>query len=283
MKFSERIGKKDVKSVVQIDTIDEDLRISLWNLIFTVFFKTHPSGYNLYQHQSKDLLISVWRNLWKKAEDEIPVNTLNLRDYWKNIILNSNYLDIYDLLEYIAQVPFEQGINISKYILACNRILERELSAYRFIHHELVPINNQTELDAINTAISSTSVSALNTVRTHLDAAVSLLSDRENPDYRNSIKESISALESICKIINSDNSSEFPKAIKAIKSKIGLHEALVQGFTKIYGYTSDGDGIRHALTEEPNVNQEDAIFMLVSCSSFINYIIVKANKAGLLN
>ncbi|MGQ9708742.1 MAG: AbiJ-NTD4 domain-containing protein, partial [bacterium] len=33
--------------------------------------------------------------------------------------------------------------------------------------------------------------------------------------------------------------------------------------------------------DEPNLSFEDAKFMLVSCSAFINYLITKAAKAGI--
>ena len=58
-----------------------------------------------------------------------------------------------------------------------------------------------------------------------------------------------------------------------------------EAFIKLYHYTSGADGIRHAigLLEEPNLSFEDAKFMLVSCSTFINYLISKASKAGLFN
>jgi len=49
----------------------------------------------------------------------------------------------------------------------------------------------------------------------------------------------------------------------------------------MYGYTSDEDGIRHAMLEEPDVGFEDAKFMLVACSAFINYLKVKADKASI--
>jgi len=107
------------------------------------------------------------------------------------------------------------------------------------------------------------------------------LSDKKNPDYRNSIKESISAVESICQQITQDPKAELGKALKTIKTKLSIHGALEQGFIKIYGYTSDGDGIRHALMDEPNLDQEDALYMLITCSSFVNYLIIKANKIGL--
>ena len=44
-------------------------------------------------------------------------------------------------------------------------------------------------------------------------------------------------------------------------------------FDKLYGYTSDADGIRHALLEEDKVTFEQAKFMLVVCSAFTNYVI----------
>ena len=55
------------------------------------------------------------------------------------------------------------------------------------------------------------------------------------------------------------------------------------GFEKIYGYTSDQDGIRHAILDESKtVEPEDALFMLVSCSAFCNYLQQKAVKAGII-
>jgi len=41
-------------------------------------------------------------------------------------------------------------------------------------------------------------------------------------------------------------------------------------------------GIRHALVDGSNYDSEDAKFMLISCSAFINYLVVKASKAGLV-
>ena len=46
-------------------------------------------------------------------------------------------------------------------------------------------------------------------------------------------------------------------------------------------YTSDAAGIRHALLEDPNLDAEDAKFMLVACSAFINYLWAKAAEANI--
>ncbi|MCD4841694.1 MAG: hypothetical protein K8R08_06790 [Methanosarcinales archaeon] len=70
--------------------------------------------------------------------------------------------------------------------------------------------------------------------------------------------------------------------LKSIKkdNKIKMHPALNSAFSKLYGYTSGADGIRHALLDEPDLDFEDAKFMIVSCSGFINYLISKASKTG---
>ena len=60
-----------------------------------------------------------------------------------------------------------------------------------------------------------------------------------------------------------------------------LHPALEKSFKQLYGYTSDSDGIRHALMDIYNCDFEDAKYMIVSSSAFVNYLIVKADKACL--
>ena len=54
-----------------------------------------------------------------------------------------------------------------------------------------------------------------------------------------------------------------------------LHPALAGAFQKLYGYTSDADGIRHALMEESNLDLADASLMLVACSGFVSYLLAK--------
>jgi hypothetical protein len=111
---------------------------------------------------------------------------------------------------------------------------------------------------------------------------VDLFSDRKSPDYRNSVKESISAVEAICKIITGDEKATLGQALKKLEDKgLHLHAALRNAFSSLYGYTNDAEGIRHALLEEPTLDFDDAKFMLVSCSAFVNYLAAEAAKAGI--
>jgi len=73
--------------------------------------------------------------------------------------------------------------------------------------------------------------------------------------------------------------STLADALKKLDEKIEIHPAPKEGFKKIYGYTSDADGIRHALMDEDKLEFDDPKYMLVSCFAFINYLIAKSRKA----
>ena len=114
--------------------------------------------------------------------------------------------------------------------------------------------------------------------------SLELISDKKNPDYRNSIKESISAVEAYCKYIVHDPKATLGDALKKITVSTSIHPALERGFSAIYGYTSDSGGIRHALTDEKETpSYADAKFMLVACSSFINFLTAKIAESGKKN
>ena len=49
---------------------------------------------------------------------------------------------------------------------------------------------------------------------------------------------------------------------------------------KLYGFTSDKGGIRHALMDEPSLGYSDAKFMLVLCSPFTNFLWARCAESG---
>ncbi|MDR3195325.1 MAG: hypothetical protein LBT58_00795 [Endomicrobium sp.] len=112
----------------------------------------------------------------------------------------------------------------------------------------------------------------------HLDEALRLFSDRNKPNYRNSIKESISAVEHIVRKITGDTRLGY--GLKELEKLKLIPPILKVAFEKLYAYTNDENGIRHALMDDKeNVTSKEAKFMLVACSAFINYLkMVDADK-----
>ncbi|WP_071387117.1 AbiJ-NTD4 domain-containing protein [Roseivirga seohaensis] len=271
MRFSQRIGKKQVREVLQLDSIDAALYNRLWNLILNTLFAKLEQ---LTQKDAQAVCDHIWTEFFNERKDEAPeyytMYDSDFRAYLKAKFFDiMHWYEIYDLLEFISEL--DSKILHTEFMEKCNYVLKRELSGYRLIDNKVIKTTSEDEISAIETAINDSS--AINSVNIHLRTSLELLSNRENPDYRNSIKESISAVESICAIIVKDDSATLGAAIKVIEKKYRLHKALKSAFSSLYGYTSDSGGIRHSLLEDDvEVTFEDAKFMLVSCSAFINYL-----------
>lgn len=278
--FSQRKGIVPLNKIVQKESIDEDLRNKLWSaLTIAIWDKWKPiDRYRSKTQETKDieLLTSrLWIHYFKQAIDMKPEFKKGyqnscyefLRDYFYNCKWN----EIYDFLEFIIKNIPEDWVEPFKNIV--NHFLETENSAYRFVDNEIVEITDRYEAEEIESAIEKTN----SIVMEHLQRALNLLSDRKNPDYRNSIKESISAVEAISKLITKNKNSTLGDCIKIIKQTHSLHPAFEQALLKLYGYTNDSNGIRHSLTEEDQeLSYADAKFMIVSCSAFVNYLWLKA-------
>jgi hypothetical protein len=281
MRFSERMGKKKVKCDLQIESMDADLRNGLWNILWDRVISKMQEGRDIRVDSSWQGFVTIlWHDLFKCPIDEILWDlAYDVQQQVKRCFFKAEWYEVYDLLEFVVQRCSE--IDTNSFKNACNSVLEKELSGYRFIGDEIAPITNKIEVNEVEQALEMSGERGLDGVRKHLESALEKLSDRKNPDYRNSIKESISAVESLCIIISKDPKATLGQALKKVKDAIGLHPALEKGFGAIYGYTSDAGGIRHAMTDESTCDFDDAKYMLVSCSAFVNYLIGKAAKAGL--
>ncbi|ODB61381.1 hypothetical protein A7309_15150 [Paenibacillus polymyxa] len=281
MKFSQRIGVTPVKVDIQIESMDSDLRVGLWNCFHRLYLE--PFETNLISQSKLNYLFrSIWSDHLKNNLDEIPREFFYFETSLKATFFETPWYNVYDLIEFVIKLntPFERVSTI--FAISCNEVLEKELSAYRIIGTEITKITDTNEVKEIEESLVNSAVLPSKSVSIHLTTALSLLSDRKSPDYRNSIKESISAVEAIAQIITGEHKAELGKALKILSDKIGLHGGLRAGFSSIYGYTSDEGGIRHAMSDEKEICFEDAKYMLVACSAFVNYLIVKADKAGIV-
>lgn len=143
--------------------------------------------------------------------------------------------------------------------------------AYRIINDEIVEITSEEEIRTIETALLDSN----RNIQTHLNKALELYSQRPHGDYRNSIKESISAVEAYCRERTEEKT--LGKALKKLQATgIIIPPILELAFENLYAYTNQPNtGIRHALMDNTYIyapGADEALFMLVSCSAFINYL-----------
>ena len=276
--FSQRSGFKLVREIIQIESIYEPLKNSLWSLQkLHIWDYLSENTYNYGKFLSRNneehfiLCNKLWLNYFKFPLDQLTDDAKKVLIELRNYFFNCEWYEIYDFIEFLANNYERHGFK-EEFINHCNIVLEKEMSAYRFVNGLISEITSKQEINEIENAIDL----SVGGVTIHLRRSLELLSDRESPDYRNSIKESISAVESYVSITVGSGKGTLGNLLKKLEDEVGLHAAMKTAFINLYGYTSDKGGIRHAMTELEHTDFADAKFMLVVCSAFINFVEGKA-------
>jgi len=278
--FSQRHGITPVKCELQIKDMDADLRCKVWNA-FQIQYWDRVRSDELTSATNIEISIylkRLWHEYFKRPLDTLPYSWQKAYAELRAYFFSCAWNEVYDFIEFTAK-RHADNYATERFIAGCNVVLEEELSGYRFVGRQIAPITSEEAIATIEQALQP--VHGLQPVTVHLRQALSLFSDRKQPDYRNSIKEAISAVEAACRLVARNPKATLGEALKVLAPRVPVHPALSGAFEKLYGYTSDANGIRHALLDESNLEQEDALFMLVSCSAFINYLTAKCARAGI--
>lgn len=282
--FSQRQGLKPVKVAIQLNDMDTDLRSGLWSLLIMYFFQ-EVSIYE-FRPDSNDpsgkYAFSLCRQLWFRYFKH-PLDTLaglwsEASNYLRKYFFSCQWNEAYDFVEFVGLAYADKSAT-ARFQKACNDLFEREVSGYRFVDGRIAPITSEEEIVTVEEAANIGG--RMKPAAAHFLRALQFLADRKSPDYRNSIKESISGVEAACKLLAEKPKADLNDGLRKLKEKVSLHPALEKAFASMYGYTSDEQGIRHSLLDESSLTFEDAKFMLVSCAAFVNYLRAKAARSGL--
>ena len=271
--FSERYGYIKPSDVIIRERISPEIQ----NSICSCFDR-------LYRKIGWDIYLLLERYLWtyflnKREADYADENTYHVVAT-RLISSDEDWYRKLDMVEFVVKyifthksgVPFHYACD---FVSDLNSEFARLNFAYRIIDKEIVEITSDEEIVAIENALANGTA----TVRHHLNEALRLMSQRPLSDSRNSIKESISAVEAFCR--EKTGESTLGKALSKLENNgIKIPKMLKEAFDKLYAYTNQKDtGIRHALMDDDGTyvpSSDEAMFMLVSCSAFINYLGKKA-------
>ncbi len=274
MSFSQRQGIKAAEKIAQFESMDNALRNSLWSILTACYWdkfdrpKYDMGARNDYIKNSNlsPLFTALYLRYFKDPIDTIPdlyyenYATAGGFDIVRSYFFSADWNEVYDFVEFVADNGPESYKG--EFIKYCNSFLEIERSAYRFVNGIVIEITSDTEIAEVEDAILASDM--FYGVRQHLENSIRLLKDKKSPDFRNSIKESISAVESICRVVSDDPKATLGVALKVLEKGGSLHPALKSAFNSLYGYTNDANGIRHSLMQESDLNSADARFMLGS-------------------
>lgn len=295
--FSDRNKIQPLNTEIQLHDFDKRTRNALANLIqkwyLFVYFQNSRENFCqlLVKEAYGEYLSDSIKHMIKYDNEnffELYIHkTISLADYSEVLTLTEFITNIFvGWKDDILKNPFKyspygsfagyNNSNFPNYVDELNDLFETEFVGYRFIGGKITPISDENEVKSIQETLLVVNEGA----KEHIQKALSFLSDRDNPDYKNSIKESISAVESVCQIITGDDKATLGEALKKLEGKgLHLHTAMRKAFSALYGYTSDQGGIRHAEGMfASDVSFEEAKYMLVSCCAFVNFLIAEEAK-----
>lgn len=272
--FSERYGYKKVSDVIIRERITPEIK----NAICTCYDKLSKifelAGYKY----SSSLCVELEKHIWTNLLNQRLAYFERLNSVPTDFIENNEteWYDILDLIEFTIQYlykmdSFNKRTSAERFVKLLNSEFERLNFAYRIVGREIIEITSEQEIKAIECAMDNSP----RNIQIHLNSALEKYAQRPIGDYRNSIKESISAVEAFCREKTGENT--LGQALKKLeKSGLVIHSSLKSAFEKLYVYTNHEDtGIRHALMDDEEnytPTAEEALFMLISCSAFINYL-----------
>ena len=272
--FSHAQGYEELPSALKLEELPREARTTIWNLLFSNLdesMKTSNMGYGPW-------VGGDWKHILRAAHVEFYILPLDdwHADFWPICKKLRKHLEtqplnkVFDLIQFILRHPeCPRGL-----IVQTKRTFEACRLAYTIDMGPpptILPAVTPEEGIAVVESLGALREAGLNGSAAHLRRASECIT---SGDWAGSIRESIHAVESVARQLDPKASKTLEPALKSLKGRARLHPALKDAFSNLYGYTSDQQGIRHALLDQTDaqVGQDEAVFLLGACASFASYL-----------
>ena len=272
--FSQAQGYEEIPGPLKLEDLPKDARTHIWNLFFVHLQKSKGTD-NFF---GESWIAGDWAHVFKAAHAKFDVRALDdwitdFRPFCKN------------LRKQIESLPFNKVFDLIQFVLRhprCPRGFVTEMRSMFVDSHlaytidvgpppTIVPAPTPEEGVAIVESLQLLRQAGLDGSAAHLRKASECINEG---DWAGSVRESIHAVESVARQLDPEAAQTLGPALKSIERRGALHPALKKAFDTLYGYTSNEQGIRHALLDQMDtkVGLDEAVFMLGACASFASYL-----------
>ena len=280
--FSQREGKAPLPEPLQTGELTAKFRNQVWrvcakNVDSVIMLGLYGECFTQNGGYWKSCYESYVIDRFNTPHDEVTEgNPGTVKKWLKKLIIERESHETLTLLEYILRFPeTPEGL--------ANSIKDYFHIAPYFIDESdepvcIVPTTSKEMKESVTQSLENINKSELTGSKSHLRNASSELADAH---FAASIRESIHAVESAARRIDPKSSKNLNAALNSLEQN-GLlkHPALKDGIKKLYGYTSDKEGIRHPLidSKDADVGFDEAIFVYAACVSFVDYLVNKQRQ-----
>ena len=282
--FSQAVGIDPLPQPAKLGELPWRARNALWSR--TYHWINESSGVNYYEGMSYGVVGGPWDSMLyefhmlilNKPGDEFNGNLAIQLSTIKTLFLKDPYNRVFDFLQFIMRHEFVPD-GFREFVV---NTLQESMCAYSILEGvwTIVPSAIPEQRKSIERAFCVLKDGPFGGAHQHLSNSAECINAG---DYSGSVRESIHAVESVARRIDNNSRKSLAPALESLSKRgLVLHGAFKSGIEKLYGYTSDEDGIRHALSDvTTNVDAADAVFMFGACASFAAFLVEKARDAGI--
>ena len=267
--FSQAYGYAELPQPLKLEEISDEARTRFWSVLYG-FVNSESRPYSGWVGKYWRAVLSFLHvRYYGHALDEFDSSLENFVRVYKSTFMQARFNELFDLLLAIMRHPECPQDFIQK---VAAEFIESRLAYVVDIDPPptIYPAATREEGEAVLQATAELGSAGLSGAVNHLRKAADCINQGDSPG---AVRESIHAVESTARSF-APNAKTLKPALKSLEEAGGLHPALKRAFSNLYGFTSDEQGIRHALIDNPqaNVGQDEAIFMLGACASFSSYL-----------
>lgn len=284
--FSQRQGYESMPEQMHLEEISDDLRREIWNetrRLLLLMRSINSFGMPYFGDDAARMIERIIGKIKHQTEDDVNLEHDVVLTTIKNIIFVSSFNKVIDLVELIISESPKLMIEEDRFLLEINHIFKMHAAAYWLdtsaLPPRFFPHSTKMQGEATKFAINTIRSGGMKGAETHLRKAANHIKAGQ---FADSIADSIHAVESVARMID-PKSKTLGEALSSLeRSDFLKHPALKEAFIKLYGYTSDEQGIRHSLLDKPSpdVDLDEAMFMFGTCASFAAYLVNKHRKAA---
>ena len=263
---------------MRLEELSNDLRREIWNTMrieLCELGRYDSFGGSIFKPEGVRYVERALGRFLKVPENHVSTNFSEVLHTFERILMEGVFHKVLDLLEICINEPFGRQ-QLSNQIA---KIFKDGIAPYRLEMNDkpmyFFPITSEEQGNAVQHSLKTLVDHRRDGASSHLRQAVEHINASQ---FSDSVADSILAVESVARTIDPDANKTLTPALSALESAgILRHSALKQAFVKLYGYTNDKQGIRHALTDSDSadVDMHEAVFMFGVCASFAAYLSAK--------
>lgn len=269
--FEQAEGASPIPSQLALGELSKQLRSILWMVIHQLL--EDNKSYAEFGYGDPYLsgnFEKILRDYWILHEFNFADEYNNKFEFWQDrlgkIFKTSEYTKVFGFLQFVLRHRLCPH-NLKNVLNAC---LERGRAAYFISGDTIMPAATLEDGSVVKAALDAAHGAGHVGARTHLLRSGGLLSEGA---WADSVRESIHAVESVAKKIAGEGAT-LSSALIVLQKQGRMNPNLKRAMNALYDYTSDEQGVRHALVlSEAEVSENDAIYMFSVCAAFVTYSI----------